>query len=183
MYPTGEYYVFVRPVSEKSWEAERAKENYRLSVSERKNVGASEKESHDIFCYFLVCHKQFPKAVSIVSETALLPQSAFCICTCLLIIICFANDVVLETRVSARDSSRRVFQKSRLVSVSKSQSLGSARLREASLEISTKNFKLRARVGRRAFQAVCQLLFSNGLNLYPRKKPRRKHHLLDWFTV
>jgi hypothetical protein len=35
------------------------------------------------------------------------------------------SDVVLETRVSARDSSRRVFQKSRLGSVSKTESLGS----------------------------------------------------------
>jgi hypothetical protein len=82
---------------------------------------------------------------------------------------------LLETRFS-KVSARLGLE------ISKSR-LGSARLREASLEISTKNFKLRARVGRRAFQAVCQLLFSNGLNLYPRKKPRRKHHLLDWFTV
>ena len=37
-------------------------------------------------------------------------------------------DVVLETRVSARGSLRHVFQTSRLVSVSKSKSLSSARL-------------------------------------------------------
>jgi hypothetical protein len=76
-------------------------------------------------------------------------------------------------KVKSLDSSHLKISKSRL---------GSARLQEASLEISTKIFKLRARVGRRVFQAVCQRLFSNGLNLYPRKKPRRKHHLLDWFT-
>ena len=38
------------------------------------------------------------------------------------------SDVVLETRVSARGSLRHVVQKSLLVSVSKSESLSSARL-------------------------------------------------------